>query len=480
MLEQQLYLAIDQGGSRSRALVFTHSGVQVCAGLVEVSTMRSGDRVEQQALAVKQSIEQCITDCLAQLSAKQQSQIVSAGLVTQRSSFVAVNRNTGEPISPIFSWQDTRAAKQLSALKLDQSWLQKITGLPASAHFGASKMAWCLQHLVAVQQAQVEQQLLFLPLAAYLAYALTDATDYWVDPANASRTLLMDINQLTWHPQLLTRFGIEAQWLPKICATQADYGALELAPATSSLRIPLRYVNGDQSSALFAYGTPKPEQIAVNLGTGAFVSQIQHLSNTQQQPKHGLLMSVVYASHQRCLRVIEGTVNGAGAALSVMSRQLSVEMHELQQVHNDDYIPIFINTIGGLAAPFWRTDLASYFIDEQQASAPAKLLAVLESIVFLVANIISLLPDKRFSELSVSGGLANNAQLCQRLADVCQIAVRRVEQVEASALGAVWWLAGQPNHWLQTLTQQVYQPTYNPKLSQRYQRWQQEMQHLLE
>ncbi|KGJ95681.1 FGGY family carbohydrate kinase [Thalassotalea sp. ND16A] len=491
------FLSIDQGGSSTRALVCDGKGGIICQAQIGVNTRRKGVFVEQQPDEIWQSVKHCIQQCYQKLSATQQGQLVSAALVTQRSSFIAINTATNQPLTQVISWQDTRGQDYLEALEIDNAWLQKLTGLRASSHFGASKMLWCLKHEPAVQIAAKNNTLMFLPIASYLAHCLTGNMHYYVDPANASRTLLFAIenagsaahsdnlivdsassntsdsengndNQpgLHWSEPLLELFAIKKH---EILPTNSLFGQITVGKHV----IPLRYVNGDQSSALFAYGMPGREQIYLNMGTGAFISR---LSASRENTDKDLLHSIV--STEQCgdrychYFALEGTINGAGAALELMAKKLAVDIEKLNVLSTtEEIVPLFVNAIGGLAAPYWRSDIRSHFIGK--SSKKAEMIAVVESIVFLAVTIIKRMSKgpADMTSLVITGGLAKHDDLCQLIADLSGLNILRKQQVEASALGAVWSLAGQPVDWLTELSTQQFIAHKNSALLHRFKLW---------
>lgn len=481
-----LYLGIDQGGSSSRAFVCDGSGNIIAKASEQVATSRRGNQVEQDPDELLQSVILCINRCLASLSRAQQLQLKSAALVSQRSSLVAVNRHTRVPLSTVLSWQDTRAESLLHALAIDPGWLKNITGLRPSAHYGASKMRWCLQHLEKVRQAARCQQLIFLPLAAFLAQRLTQNRDFFVDPATAARTLLFDVENACWSAPLLTLFGIDEQWLPTIKPTLNHYGLLTCnlpgcdEKQAQPFTIPLSYVNGDQSAALFAYGRPGNDKIYLNIGTGAFISRLRNDAvNGQCEDKH-LLTSTIHQDNQARWQVMEAPVNGAGSALQWLANKLDMTSADIEQLTlPEGNIPLFINTIGGLAAPYWRTDIDSKFIGN--GNAQAKMWAVLESIAFLICENVTRLRayPPAVSSLCVSGGLSKHNALCQLLANVTNIPVQRQSEVEASVLGSIWWLANQPTNWLTPIRDEMFTPATDSLLLARYQNWQNALNELL-
>ena len=439
------FLGIDQGGSSSRSLVCDSSGKIISQGQCQVSTERCGVIAEQKPQYLYESVIKSIHSCLAKLSVEQITKIKSASLVTQRSSFVAINAKTTETLSKVISWQDTRAQQELERLSIDNKWLSDITGLRISAHYGASKMKWCIENNEHVKLAAKRNELLFLPLASFLVMKLTNNNKFSVDPANAARTLLLDINSLRWHEEMLDVFAIKQSFLPQVLATNDSFGHITLTKNDSVVHVPLTYVNGDQSAAIFAYGQPKEGELLINMGTGAFISKMLSSGVTPSIDENALLRSIVHADDKHKLFVLEGTVNGCGAAIDKMVGMLGLDKSILDDIeHLNEGIPLFINTIGGLGAPYWRTDIESRFIGE--GSDEEKLIAVLESVAFLITVLVELLSKSplKLDSIIVSGGMSNNIALCQMLADLSGYKISVPDEVEASVLGSIWWLADCP------------------------------------
>jgi len=484
------YLSIDQGGTSSRAIVCDTSGKILSKGQCYLSTERDGVVVEQCPELLVKSVLKSIHCCFEKLSDEKMSQVTSAALVTQRSSFIAISKKTKQPLSNVISWQDSRAHKELEHISIDKDWLRTTTGLRVSAHYGASKMKWCLEYNEKVKAAALQNDLIFIPLASFLVMKLTNNSTYKVDPANASRTLLLDINTLQWQQTLMDIFSIKKTYLPHILSTLDNFGELTLSTAECVKPIPLKYVNGDQSAAIFAYGQPNENELLINMGTGAFISRIlvnNRATDTDTDNK-ALLRSIVHVDDKCKLFVLEGTVNGCGAAIEHMANILGVDSSFLNDIESfKGEIPLFINTIGGLGAPYWRTDIKSRFIGKgvdggnNISTDEGKLIAVLESIAFLITVLVELLSKSppRLNSLTLSGGMSNNTALCQMLADLAGYKVKCPNEVEASVLGSIWWLANCPEKWLPELKYQHYLPQENKRLKKRYQVWKVEMDKLL-
>jgi glycerol kinase len=471
MDRSRLSLSLDQGGSASRALVFDGEGRELASSRVGVADRRpQPGRVEQDPEAVVESLRQAAEAALMQLDAAQRGRVRACGLSCQRSSLVCWDRNSGIALSPILSWQDTRAAQWLDAQALDAEAIRASTGLYPNAHFGLSKIRWCLDHLDEVKRAAADGRLAIGPLAAFLAFRLLEQRPCLVDPANASRTLLVDLARGDWNRELLERFAIDRRWLPGIARSDAEFGDL-VAPSRgmSSLRLPLRLLSGDQSTAAFAYGELRPEAIHLNVGTGAFAYRL----GGQAPAASRLLRSVVHWS-EAPEYVVEGTVNGAGSALAWFARQHGIAdvaaALDAQWVDDASGDTLFLNGIGGLGSPDWRARFTSRFIGE--ASMEQQLVAVAESIAFLIQRNLSLLQGigEPCAHVLISGGLSRSDRFCQALSDLSSLPLRRPGQCEASARGSAFLLAGRPAAWAR-LPERRFEPQPNPALLARYRRW---------
>ncbi len=464
-------LALDQGGGSSRAIAFDRAGRGLSTVTRRVAEQRPGeDRVEQDPEELVRSLEEAAQDCV-RLARKRGSVVAAAGLATQRSSLVCWDRSSGAALSPVLSWQDRRAARWLESLELDRDDVRARTGLVVSPHYGASKMRWCLDHLPAVRDARASGRLAIGPLASFLAFRLLKERPFVVDPANASRTLLWNVRTSDWDPVLCERFGIPIDVLPRCVPTRHAFGTLA--------GLPLEVLTGDQSAAAFALGEPRPDTVYVNIGTGAFVQRpIAADAPAPALPR--LLHSVILREESRTLSVIEGTINGAGSAIERMGEELGVHPVAVfdEMFLSNDALPLFLNGISGLAAPFWSPSFRSRFIGE--GTPYEKLAAVGESIVFLIRAIL----DEMATELppparvNLSGGMVVRDGLCQRIADVTSLAVDRNQMIEGTAIGLGRVLARRFDADSADRID-VLAPRANPALLERYARWSVELDRAL-
>jgi glycerol kinase len=473
----RLFLCLDQGGHASRALVVDEFGAVVAKAFIAIDTLREGQRVEHDPEQLVGSLLQAAEQAVAQ-AASTAGQLVAAGLATQRSSIVCWDKDTGKPLSPVISWQDTRALDWAEGFHAQQQRVHELTGLVVSPYYGFSKLRWCLDNLPAVQAALAAGTLRCGPLAAFLAQRLTGCEQLQVDPANASRTLLWDRNTLDWSPELLKLFGIPREVLPDCVASRHAWGELQI----NGQRLPLQVVTGDQSAALFAFGRPDPQSVFMNLGTGAFLQRI--FAAAQPADLHGLLNSVVYQDGDSCWTVLEGTVNGAGSALANVANELALPQEYMQQ-HSADWLQqqagagLFLNTVSGLGSPWWLAGIAAEFVSlqEEPLSDEQKIAAVLESIAFLIATNLEAMTHLAGApeRLLVTGGLGAVEPLLQVIANVAGIRVERARSVEATAHGLGCLLAGLPEAWPQAHITSYFEPQHDPEVNARFLRWRQLM-----
>ncbi|MGB5427690.1 MAG: FGGY family carbohydrate kinase [Gammaproteobacteria bacterium] len=461
-----LILAIDQGTHSTRAVIFDMHGAVASSAQQSITLQRhSRTEIEQSPVEILQSMQTVIKSVLDDPGVDRQH-IICAGLATQRSSVIAWDRRSGQPLSPVISWQDRRTADRLHGLEDRSSSIQQLTGLQLSPHYGATKLQWLLENNAAVAAALDTDTLVMGPLASYLLHHLTDNVAERVDDANASRTLLWNLSQRDWDNTLLGYFDIPPRVLPECKPICYDYGAIR------GSAIPVRAVNGDQTAALYAHGVPSGNTVTVNIGTGAFA--LLPTDDPSTRPD-SLLAGISHSDAQSGSYYIEGTVNAAAAALEWAARSFALSNVEQQLPGWLEMVKaptLFINTLGGLGSPWWQEGPAAHFLDTG-VSAPEALVAVIESVVFLLQANITLLQtvNPAVDKIQISGGLSSLDGLCQKLANLSGLAVHRPVQLEATARGIAWQAAGGPADWPASGDGKTFIPTSEPGLNERYSRF---------
>ncbi|NGP53951.1 FGGY family carbohydrate kinase [Thioalkalivibrio sp. XN8] len=438
------FLALDQGSHASKALLFDAGGELAANAEAPLDTREPRPGwVEHDAEALVESVCTAVDEVVAAAGVRAADGVV-AGLAVQRSSIACWDRASGAALAPVLSWRDRRHAGWLQGLGLEPARVHRLTGLVISPHYGASKLRWCLDNLPAVATAAREGRLCCGPLASFLACRLLEEGPCVVDPANAARTLLYDLEGGDWSEELLAAFGVPRACLPRVVPGRGRFGALR----RGQLRAELQVLAGDQPAALFAHDEPGPGTLFVNLGTGAFVQRIV-ADPAAADPR--LLRGIAWAEPGRELRVLEGTVNGAGSALQWLADARATSVESLLQglprwLAEAPTPPLFVNGVGGLGSPFWRPDCPVRFSAE--AGLEDEAVAVIESIVFLLqANLEAMLAadgESRPQQIRASGGLSQLDGLCQRLANLSGLPVVRPQDNQEATASGVARLLGAP------------------------------------
>lgn len=461
----RLILALDVGTLSVRASVYDYEGNLIVFSDKDIALNQiSRSKVEQDPLemitAVNHVMQQVLTNPIVQ-----QEGIACAGLASQRSSVVAWNKVTGKQLSPVLSWQDRRAESYLKPLASKGTAIKKKSGLFLSPHYGASKLRWMLDNYPALERPLQDKELVFGPLAAYIIFNLIEGQSCIVDHVNASRTQLVDLKKHEWSTELLAQFRIQRDLLPDCQPTQSYFGLIR------GTTIPLTAVNGDQNAAIHGPGKLDDGTLVVNVGTGAFVL----LSTGEKLIHHpSLLSSIANSSEKHVSYLLEGTVNGAGAALKWASDQWDMpDLYQkigswLDEVETPD---VFINTIGGLGSPFWRSEQNPYFLGD--GSISEKAVAIVESILFLLTINLEAMSNtgQSIKRIRITGGLSALDGLCQRLANLTQLLVLRPQIKQATSQGIAWLAANLNqswNEWQDDMVVDYFLPKQSRSLNARY------------
>lgn len=419
--DSPLFLAIDQGGHSTRVVVADDEGRQLASYAAPVATARDGERVEQQAEELLESVLGGLRTVAEELGGRA-GEVIAAGLAVQRASVVCWDRETGAALSPALSWMDRRGVPQLEAAALDPGAVHERTGLYRSPHYGAAKLAWCLQELPAVRRAADAGRLGLGPLSSYLVWQLSGGESYRVDATTAQRTLLWDRHARDWSPELCRAFGVPIDALPRVVDCDSGFGELALGDGA----VPLTRCAGDQGLVPGAYGAADASTVCVNAGTGAFV--LMPVTG-ERLSERGLLLTLAWSGRDGPRWVEEGTVNGAASALT------RAHAGDLPVEPGDGDGGYFLNGVGGLGSPWWIPDYPSRFLGDGGEPAERERL-VLESIVYLImANVARL--QSAPERLLLTGGLSQRVSLCQWLADALGLPVDVPEDREATLRGTL-------------------------------------------
>lgn len=433
-------LALDQGTTSSRALVFTEQGA--LAGLAQeplaVATPRPG-WVEQDAEAIFETQARCIEHVLDE-NGLGASDIAALGIANQRETTLLWERSTGKPIGPAIVWQDRRTAEACQRLRESgaEAMVKARTGLLLDPYFCATKIAWLLDSVAGARGRAEAGELAFGTVDTWLLWQLTGGRTHATDVSNASRTLLYDIHRGCWDEDLLELFDIPAALLPEVRSNTAEFGEAR----TSAGRISVHGMAGDQQSALFAQGCIAPGQAKVTYGTGAFV-----LANTgEARAGEGLLTTIAWRLGEAgTVYALEGSIFNAGAVvqwlrdgLALIARSEEIEALAAS-VETSDGVWM-VPALTGLGAPYWRPEARGALLGLTRGSRPGHIArAALEAIAFRVADVVRAMERAGglgVDTVRVDGGAARNNLLMQIQADLLGTVLERPRETEVTAMGA--------------------------------------------
>jgi len=445
-------LALDQGTTSSRAVLFHHDGAPVAMAQQEFPQyFPKPGWVEHDGLQIWQSQKNAMLAVL-QKAGVSPHHIHAIGITNQRETTLVWDRKTGQPIAPAIVWQDRRTAPACEVLQQQGHGpsIQQATGLVLDAYFSATKIAWLLDHVPGARQKAEDGQLAFGTMDSWLIWQLTGGRVHVTDASNASRTLLFNLHTQAWDPVLLKRFNIPAAVLPQVVPSS---GVLALTdPECLGVSLPIAGVAGDQQAALFGQACFQPGMAKNTYGTGCFM-----LMNTGHQPvksKHKLLSTVAWlgpntAAHPMAY-ALEGSVFMAGATvqwlrdgLQIIQKASEVEALAASVSSTDDVF--LVPAFAGLGAPHWDPQARATLLGMTRGTTRAHIArAALQAIAWQVADVFHAMAqdgDLSLTQLRVDGGASQNNLLMQMQADALGVPVVRAKVQETTALGAAY-LAG--------------------------------------
>ncbi len=442
-------LALDQGTTSSRALLFNHLGEVVATSQREFRQyFPKPGWVEHDPLEIWQTQRYVAADAISKAGLKS-AEIGALGITNQRETTVLWDRRTGLPLAPAIVWQDRRTAEFCDQLKVEglEATIREKTGLVIDAYFSGTKLNWLLQHIPGARQQAERGELAFGTIDSWLIWQLTAGKVHATDVSNASRTMLFNIHTLDWDDELLRAIDIPRSVLPKIVSSSQMIG--ETACEGLPRGIVIGGVAGDQQAALFGQACHRPGMAKNTYGTGCFM--LMNTGNTPIASKHQLLSTVAWRlGKEPAQYALEGSVFVAGAAvqwlrdgLGIIERSADVE--SLAASVPDSGGVVVVPAFAGLGAPYWDPAARGAIFGLTRGSTRAHIArATLESIAFQSADLVSAMAEDAgapLAEMRVDGGAAINNFLMQFQADLVGVNVVRPKITETTALGAAY-LAG--------------------------------------
>ncbi len=443
-----LLLAIDQGTTSSRAILFNEQGAQQGVGQQAFDQIypQSG-WVEHDAEAIWASVEASIKGAIAEAGCAP-SDIAAIGITNQRETTILWDKATGEPVANAIVWQDRRTAATIDALKAQGKEAEAIkrSGLVLDAYFSASKIAWLLDHNEGLRARAEAGEIAFGTVDSWLIYKLTAGALHVTDATNASRTLLCNIESCDWDDWLLELFNVPRAVLPKIVDSCGEIG--KTATSVIGAEIPIAGIAGDQQAAAFGHLCLEPGAAKNTYGTGCFL-----VTPTGQKPvasSHQLLSTAAWQRDGAPSYALEGSIFTAGAAINWAAEQMGLggsgkDLSDLAAQASDNGGVYFVPALAGLGAPHWNQYAQGTWLGITGATKREHLArAVLEGVAFQVHDMIQAMGKDLgapLTELMVDGGVCQSDVLMQFQADISNVTIIRPTMVEATAQG-VAYLAG--------------------------------------
>jgi len=443
-----LVLALDQGTTSSRAVLFDSSGAIVDIAQQEFPQIypRPG-WVEHDPAQIWASQVGVAVEVLGRAGVGPRD-VAAIGIAVQRETTVVWDRATGQPIHHAIVWQDRRTAERCHRLKAEgaEPMVRERTGLVIDPYFSATKIAWILEHVPGARRRAEAGELACGTVDSWLIWNLTGGRVHATDASNASRTLLFDIRAGRWHDDLLRMFDVPGEVLPQVRGSSEVYDVATAVPGL--VGVPIAGVAGDQQAALFGQLALRPGLAKCTFGTGCFL--LQYLGREAIPSRHRLLTTVAWGRGGKLEYAFEGSVFVGGAVVQWLRDGLgfitqSSDIEALAASTPDTGGVILVPAFAGLGAPHWDPHARGAIVGLTRGTTRAHIArAALESIGYQVADLVEAMradaPDEA-GELRVDGGAARNDLLMQFQADMLGVPVVRPQVTETTALGAAY-LAG--------------------------------------
>lgn len=446
--KKKVVVALDQGTTSSRAIIFDHDANTISAAQREFTQIYPKPGwVEHDPMEIWATQRSSLTEVLAQSDIANE-EVAAIGITNQRETTIVWEKDTGHPVYNAIVWQCRRAADFCEKLKADghEDYIRDTTGLVVDAYFSGSKIAWILDNVEGARERAEKGELLFGTVDTWLIWKLTHGKSHVTDVSNASRSMLFNIHTLEWDEKLLDIFNIPKSMLPEVKSSSEVYGYAHIGGGTED--IPISGIAGDQQAALFGQQCFKKGMVKNTYGTGCFL-----LMNTGDKPiasKHGLLTTIGYKVGNDVTYALEGSVFMGGATIQWLRDELGL----IQDAQDTQYfaekvddsngvylVPAFV----GLGAPYWDPHARGTLTGLTRGTNRNHIIrAALESIAYQSRDVLLAMEEDsgiKLSQIRVDGGAVANDFLMQFQSDIMGSKVVRPVVRESTALGAAM-LAG--------------------------------------
>ena len=443
---EKYILALDQGTSSSRAIVFDHEG-NICstAQMEFTQYFPKPGWVEHNPMEIWSSEAAVIAEAITKMGINGLS-IAGIGITNQRETTIVWDAETGEPVYNAIVWQDRRTSEFCDTLRDKADFIRQKTGLIIDAYFSGTKIRWILDNVPGAREKAEAGKLRFGTVDSWLVWQLTRGEVHVTDVSNASRTMLFNINTLTWDPELLALLDIPASMMPEVRSSSEVYGVTKTT--IFAHEVPIGGIAGDQQAALFGQMCTEPGSVKNTYGTGCFL-----LMNTGEKPilsRNNLLTTVAWKIGDKVNYALEGSIFVGGSVVQWLRDGLGIirsssEIEALAMTVEDNGGVYFVPALTGMGAPYWDQYAHGTICGITRGTTAAHIArAALEGIAFQTMDIVGAMEKDagvKLSELKVDGGASRNNLMMQFQADVLDTSVIRPKVTETTAMGACY-LAG--------------------------------------
>ena len=471
-MKEQYILAIDQGTSSSRAIVFNRQGESLAVAQKEFTQhFPQSGWVEHDPQEIWSSEAAVISEVMAGMGISGQD-IAAVGITNQRETTILWDAETGEPVYNAIVWQDRRTAEYCDRLKADglTETIRQKTGLIIDAYFSATKIKWMLDHVPGARQRAEQGRLRFGTVDTWLVWQLTGGRLHITDATNASRTMLFNIHTLQWDEELLRLFDIPRSLMPEVRSCSEVYGHTEAT--LFGQPVPIGGIAGDQQAALFGQLCTEPGSVKNTYGTGCFL-----LMNSGEKPitsANNLLTTIALSLGGRVTYALEGSIFVGGSVVQWLRDGLGIirssgEVEALAASVPDTGGVYFVPALTGMGAPYWDQYARGSITGISRGTTAAHIArAALEGIAFQTLDIVEAMQRDAgipLRELKVDGGASRNNLMMQFQADILDTTVIRPRNPETTALGATYLAGLAVGYWdsVETIRQQwIVDSTFTP------------------
>ncbi len=452
-MEKKYVIALDQGTTSSRAIVFDKSGRTIGMAQKEFTQIYpEAGWVEHDPFEIWSSQSSVLTEVIAKTGIKNE-EIAAMGITNQRETTVVWDKNTGEPVYNAIVWQCRRTAEICDELKTRdglEAYVKSNTGLVVDAYFSGTKIKWILDNVPGAREKAENGDLLFGTVDTWIIWKLTNGKVHVTDPTNASRTMLYNIKELKWDERMMEELGVPASMLPEVRNSSEVYGEANLGGVAGGggYRIPISGIAGDQQAALFGQACFAPGEAKNTYGTGCFL--LMNTGEKAVESKNGLLTTIAIGMDGKVEYALEGSVFVGGASIQWLRDELKLIndaadteyfASKVEDSNGVYVVPAFV----GLGSPYWDMYARGTIVGLTRGANRNHIIrATLESIAYQSRDLLDAMKDDSGIELNalrVDGGAVKNNFLMQFQSDILGAEVLRPEITETTALGAAY-LAG--------------------------------------